>query len=73
MPILLPAILSGKTVVVATANKSLQHQLFDKDIPFLRQVLASAISAVVVKGRSNFVCTHKWDKEQQEQRSIRPV
>ena len=67
---LLPAILSGKTVVVATANKSLQNQLFSKDIPFLREVLKREISAIVVKGRSNFVCTHKWDKELQEQRYI---
>lgn len=67
---LLPAILSGKTVVVATANKSLQNQLYSKDIPFLRQVLNRDIQAVVVKGRSNFVCTHKWEKELQEQRYI---
>ena len=67
---LLPAILSGKTVVVATANKSLQNQLFSKDIPFLRKVLQREISAVVVKGRSNFVCSHKWEKELQEQRYI---
>ena len=64
---LVPAILSGKTVVVATANKSLQNQLYTKDIPFLRKVLNRPIQAVVVKGRSNFVCTHKWDKEAQEQ------
>jgi ATP-dependent DNA helicase DinG len=67
---LLPAILSGKTVVVATANKSLQNQLFSKDIPFLRQVLKRDIRAVVVKGRSNFVCSYKWEKELQEQRYI---
>ncbi len=67
---LLPAILSGKTVVVATANKSLQNQLYTKDIPFLRKVLNREISAIVVKGRSNFVCTHKWEKEAQEQQLI---
>lgn len=67
---LLPAILSGKTVVVATANKSLQHQLYTKDIPFLRRVLDREIDAVVVKGRSNYVCTHKWEQERQEQRYI---
>ncbi|MFZ1756573.1 MAG: ATP-dependent DNA helicase [Caldilineaceae bacterium] len=64
---LLPALLSGRTVVVATANKSLQSQLYLKDIPFLSQVLGEDISAVLVKGRSNFVCTLKWEKEQQEQ------
>jgi ATP-dependent DNA helicase DinG len=67
---LAPAILAGKTVVVATANKSLQNQLFKKDIPFLEQVFGHPIAAIVVKGRSNFVCTHKWDKELVEQRTI---
>lgn len=67
---LAPAILSGQTVVISTANKSLQSQLFQKDIPFLRQVLGMEIPAVVVKGRSNFVCTLKWRKELQEQRYI---
>ncbi len=67
---LVPAILSGKTVVVATANKSLQTQLYTKDIPFLRQVLGQPISAVIVKGRSNFVCNLKWEKELVEQQRI---
>ena len=67
---LVPAILSGKTVVVATANKSLQNQLYTKDLPFLRRVLGVPIDAVVVKGRSNFICTHKWEKEQAEQTYI---
>ncbi|MFN8467586.1 MAG: ATP-dependent DNA helicase [Caldilineaceae bacterium] len=67
---LVPAILSGKTVVVSTANKSLQSQLFQKDIPFLRQVLGREIRAVVVKGRSNYVCNLKWEKELAEQRYI---
>ncbi len=65
---LVPAILSGKTIVIATANKSLQHQLYTKDIPFLREVMDHPITAVVVKGRSNYVCTLKWEKELVEQR-----
>lgn len=64
---LIPAILSGKTVVVATANKSLQSQLYQKDIPFLRKVLNKPIPAVVVKGRSNYICTYKWEQEDFEQ------
>ena len=67
---LVPAILSGKTVVIATANKSLQSQLFHKDIPFLRKVLNRPIRAVVVKGRSNFVCNLKWEKELVAQQQI---
>ena len=67
---LVPALLSGRTVVVATANKSLQNQLFRKDIPFLRQVLDRPIDAIVVKGRSNFVCNLKWEKEVPERHRI---
>lgn len=67
---LLPALLSGRTVVVATANKSLQSQLHRKDIPFLAQVLDRKIEAVLVKGRSNFVCNLKWEKEEPEQRML---
>ena len=63
---LLPAILSESTVVVATANKSLQDQLFRKDIPFLSRVLDRPIDAIVVKGRNNYICTHKWEKEAME-------
>jgi ATP-dependent DNA helicase DinG len=65
---LVPAILSGKTVVVSTANKSLQSQLLQKDIPFLRAVLGRDIRAVIVKGRSNYVCNLKWEKELHEQK-----
>jgi len=67
---LIPALLSGKTIIVATANKSLQSQLYHKDIPFLSEVMAQEIKAVLVKGRSNFVCTHKWEQEDQAQQQI---
>lgn len=67
---LIPAILSGQTVVVSTANKSLQSQLLQKEIPFLRKVLSKPIPAVIVKGRSNFVCNYKWEKEVREQAYI---
>ncbi len=63
---LLPALLSERSVVVATANKSLQNQLFRKDIPLLAEVLGKPIEAVVVKGRSNYVCNLKWEKESAE-------
>ena len=60
---LLPAILSERTVVVATANKSLQNQLYRKDIPFLRKVLDRPIDTIVVKGRNSYICSYKWKKE----------
>ena len=67
---LLPAILSECTVVVATANKSLQDQLFRKDIPFLSRVLNRPIDAIVAKGRNSYICSYKWEKEAVERKRL---
>ncbi len=56
---LLPAICSGRRVVISTATKSLQEQLFLRDIPFLRKHFAPELRAAVMKGRSNFLCRAK--------------
>ncbi len=56
---LVPAITSGRRVVISTATKSLQHQLFDKDIPFLRQHFAPELKVALMKGRANFLCREK--------------
>ncbi len=56
---LIPAIRSGERVVVSTATKSLQEQLFTKDIPFLRKHFAPQLKVAVMKGRSNFLCRDK--------------
>lgn len=63
---LIPAILSGKRVIVATANKSLQNQLADKDVPALVPVLGTNIKYTLAKGRSNYVCHLKWNDYQEE-------
>ncbi len=56
---LIPAIRSGRRVVVSTATKSLQEQLFQKDIPFLEKHFAPRLKAALMKGRSNFLCRQK--------------
>jgi len=56
---LIPAIRSGRRVVIATATKSLQEQLFTKDVPFLRKHFAPELKVAVMKGRANFLCRHK--------------
>ena len=56
---LLPAIVSGRRVVVSTATKSLQEQLFEKDVPFLQKHFAPEWKVAVMKGRSNFLCLAK--------------
>ena len=56
---LMPAIRSGRRVVVSTATKSLQEQLFQKDVPFLQKHFAPNLKAALMKGRANFLCRQK--------------
>ena len=56
---LVPAILSGKRTVVATATKALQDQLASKDLPFLQAHLGREFEFAVLKGRSNYVCQQR--------------
>src|ERR1700689_2248725 len=56
---LIPAIRSGKRIVISTATKSLQEQLFSKDIPFLQKHFAPNLKAALMKGRNNFLCRTK--------------
>jgi ATP-dependent DNA helicase DinG len=56
---LVPAVLSGKKVVVATATKALQDQLAEKDLPQVERGLGRTFSYAVLKGRSNYVCRQR--------------
>ncbi len=56
---LVPSILAGKRVVVATATKALQDQLAAKDLPFLLKHLGMPFDWAVLKGRSNYVCMQR--------------
>lgn len=63
---LVPAILSGKRVVISTGTKNLQEQLFFKDIPFLNGLFEGGIQACYMKGRSNYACRQKiYDAERE--------
>ncbi len=56
---LVPAIVSGKRVVVATATKALQDQLATKDLPFLAEHLDVEFDWAVLKGRNNYLCLQR--------------
>jgi ATP-dependent DNA helicase DinG len=56
---LVPAVLSGQKVVVATATKALQDQLAEKDLPLVERGLGQAFSYAVLKGRSNYICRQR--------------
>jgi ATP-dependent DNA helicase DinG len=63
---LVPAILSGRRVVVSTGTKNLQEQLYHKDIPFLQQHFATPLKVSLMKGRGNFLCRQKlYDSEKE--------
>jgi ATP-dependent DNA helicase DinG len=56
---LIPAIRSGRRVVISTATKSLQEQLYTKDVPFVQKHFAPDLKVAVMKGRANFLCRQK--------------
>src|ERR1700680_24853 len=63
---LVPAILSGRRIMVSTGTKNLQEQLFFKDIPFLQQHFDRPIAVCYMKGRSNYACRQKiYDAERE--------
>jgi ATP-dependent DNA helicase DinG len=58
---LVPAILSGRRVLVSTGTKTLQEQIFSKDLPVLRESLGVPFRATYMKGRGNYLCLHRFD------------
>ncbi len=56
---LVPALLSGKRVVVSTGTKNLQEQLFFKDVPFLQKHFDRPLQVCYMKGRANYACRQK--------------
>ncbi len=59
---LAPAVLSGKRVVVSTATKTLQGQILERDVPLLARALGRPVSAVLLKGRQNYLCLRRFEK-----------
>lgn len=65
---LVPALLSGAKVIVSTGTKTLQDQLFERDIPTVRRALDVAVSVALLKGRANYVCHYHLNRTRQEGR-----
>jgi len=65
---LIPALLAGGKVIVSTGTKTLQNQLFDRDLPAVREALASGSVAALLKGRANYVCLYRLEKARTEGR-----
>ena len=58
---LLPALLHGQRILVSTGTKTLQDQIFYKDIPLLESILERPIRAAYLKGRNNYLCRLKLE------------
>jgi ATP-dependent DNA helicase DinG len=69
---LLPAIFSSKRVIISTATKNLQEQLFFRDIPFLERALDRKLSVCYMKGRSNYLCWNRLEEIEGEQYLFSP-
>src|SRR5438046_3310743 len=59
LPAIEYAVTQKKRVVISTHTISLQEQLIEKDIPFLRAVYPQEFTAILVKGRSNYLCMRR--------------
>ncbi len=56
---LVPALLSGERVIISTGTKTLQDQLFFRDLPLVREALGLSIRPALLKGRANYLCLHR--------------
>jgi ATP-dependent DNA helicase DinG len=58
---LVPALLSGERVLLSTATKALQDQLFGRDLPSLVKALGVPVSTALLKGRGSYLCLHRME------------
>jgi ATP-dependent DNA helicase DinG len=65
---LVPALLSGGKVIVSTGTKTLQDQLFQRDLPAVREALKVPVSVAMLKGRANYLCHYHLQRASQEGR-----
>jgi ATP-dependent DNA helicase DinG len=62
---LVPAVLSGKRVLISTGTRNLQDQVFYKDVPTVGRALNLEVNAAYMKGRTNYLCRHRFDRLQE--------
>ena len=59
---LLPALLSGQRVVISTGTRTLQDQLFHRDLPLARDALGIPVRTALLKGRANYLCRYRMER-----------
>ena len=68
MAYLVPALLAGGKVILSTGTKTLQDQLFNRDIPAVRAALKASVTVTMLKGRANYVCHYHLERAASEGR-----
>ncbi len=65
---LVPALLSGARTIVSTGTRALQDQLYHRDLPRVRDALATGLRAALLKGRANYLCRYRLERARGEAR-----
>ena len=63
---LVPALLSGRRVIVSTGTRNLQDQLFHRDLPAVARALGLPVRVALLKGRANYLCLHRLELAEQQ-------
>ncbi len=63
---LVPGLLSGKRLLISTGTKTLQDQLFKRDLPLVREALGLPVSIALLKGRANYLCLYRLELATQD-------
>ncbi|GMR08850.1 MAG: ATP-dependent DNA helicase [Gammaproteobacteria bacterium] len=58
---LVPALLSGKKIIISTGTRNLQDQLYHRDLPMVKDALGVPVTTALLKGRANYLCLHRTD------------
>ena len=63
---LVPALLAGGKVIISSGTKTLQDQLYQRDLPLVREALNVSLTTALLKGRANYVCHHHLERNLDE-------
>ena len=63
---LVPALLSGRRIIVSTGTRTLQDQLFGRDLPTVAAALGCPVRVALLKGRANYLCLHRLELAEQQ-------
>jgi ATP-dependent DNA helicase DinG len=63
---LVPALLSGRRVIISTGTRNLQDQLFHRDLPAVARALGMPVRVALLKGRANYLCLHRLSLAEQQ-------